>query len=272
MRQFLADIALPVPIDHTFTYIVPPALQPHALLGSRVLVPFGNKKLTGVIVGLPLESKVRGLKPISDVLEASPTFTEEMMKLTRWIADYYLAPWGEVLKAATPQGRSLESRRIASLATPDIEKALAATVKTAPKQHTLLLLLQQAGPSKVLHLQKKLGIKSINSLLNEMVLKGWVAVEEQLDRPRTGIKVESIVSLPQEKDPILSSSENGTKERRTTKQQSILAALQESTEPLNAQALLKKTGSSLSTLRSLEKKGFVIIARREVIRSNEYEG
>ncbi|MEX2088486.1 MAG: DEAD/DEAH box helicase family protein, partial [Bacteroidota bacterium] len=246
-------------------------LQQQAVVGARALVPFGKKKLTGVIVGLPAESNVRGLKPVTDILEISPSFSGEMIKLTRWIAEYYIAPWGEVLRAATPQGRSLESKRIARLAIPDIEDALAASVKTAPKQHALLRVLHDAGAMSVPRLQKKLGARNINSLLNETVLKGWVIVEEQLDRPRTGIKVESIVSLPQEEDPKLSSSENGMKESRTTKQQSILDALKESSEPLNAQALLKKTGSSLSTLRSLEKKGLVIIARREVIRSSEYE-
>ncbi len=271
MKHFLADIALPVPIDHTFTYIVPPALQPHALHGSRVLVPFGKKKLTGVIVGLPLESEVRGLKPISDVLEASPTFTEEMMKLTRWIADYYFAPWGEVLKAATPQGRSLESRRIASLVTPDLENALAATVKTAPKQHALLLLLQQGGAAKVTHLQKKLGIKNINSLLNEMVLKGWVAVEAQIERPRARTKLENFASLQLESEREQDSGGNGAGGRLTSKQQSILEALKQRSEPCQTQLLLKQTRSSLSTLRSLEKKGLVTITRKEVIRSNEYE-
>ncbi|MEX1277015.1 MAG: hypothetical protein WEE20_13845, partial [Bacteroidota bacterium] len=157
MKQFLADIALPVPIDHTFTYIVPPTLQQQAVVGARALVPFGKKKLTGVIVGLPAESNVRGLKPVTDILETSSSFSGEMMKLTRWIAEYYIAPWGEVLRAATPQGRSLGSKRIARLAIADIEAALAASVKTAPKQHALLRVLHDAGAMSVPRLQKKLG-------------------------------------------------------------------------------------------------------------------
>jgi primosomal protein N' (replication factor Y) len=271
MKQFLADIALPVPIDHTFTYIVPPALQQQAVVGARALVPFGQKKLTGVIVGLPTESNVRGLKPVTDILETSPSFSGEMLKLTRWIAEYYVAPWGEVLRAATPQGRSLESKRIARLAIPDIEGALAASVKTAPKQHALLRVLHDAGAMSVARLQKKLGARNINSLLNDTVLKGWVIVEEQLDRPRTGIKVESIVSLAPKEKRESPSPEDGMGKPRTPKQQSILAVLQDSPEPLNAQVLLKKTSSSLSTLRSLEEKGLVVITRREVIRSSEYE-
>jgi len=49
MIQFLVDIALPVPLDRTFTYLVPPHLQAQAVPGSRALVPFGTKLLTATL-------------------------------------------------------------------------------------------------------------------------------------------------------------------------------------------------------------------------------
>ena len=90
-------------------------------IGKRALVPFGNKHLTGVIVGLPVTTTVSGLKPINDILDVKPTFSPELLALTKWIAEYYLAPWGEVLKAATPQGFSQESKKTIHLLAQNIE-------------------------------------------------------------------------------------------------------------------------------------------------------
>ncbi|MBI4429271.1 MAG: primosomal protein N', partial [Ignavibacteriales bacterium] len=115
MPAFLADIALPVPIDQTFTYTIPSDLQPHAQLGARVVVPFGKKFLTGVMVAFPPETKLRVVKPIKDILDGAPSFSEEMLKLCQWMAEYYFAPLGEVLKAASPHGLSVESKRVVRL-------------------------------------------------------------------------------------------------------------------------------------------------------------
>ena len=138
MQPFLVDIALYIPLDRTFTYLVSPELQSSVAIGKRALVPFGNKHLTGVIVGLPVTTTVSGLKPINDILDVKPTFSPELLALTKWIAEYYLAPWGEVLKAATPQGFSQESKKTIHLLAQNIETLLLTTKNSAPRQHAIL--------------------------------------------------------------------------------------------------------------------------------------
>ena len=83
MQPFLVDIALYVPLDHTFTYLVSPELQSSAAIGKRAIVPFGNKYLTGVFVGMPATTTVSGLKPINDILDVKPTFSPELLALTK---------------------------------------------------------------------------------------------------------------------------------------------------------------------------------------------
>ena len=95
VQKFLVDIALPLPIDQLFTYTVPPELRPSCAIGKRVLVPFGKKQVTGVIVGIPADTAIRGLKPIADILDAVPTFPSEILRLTKWISEYYFTSWGE---------------------------------------------------------------------------------------------------------------------------------------------------------------------------------
>ena len=111
MSTQFAEVAVPLPVSGTFTYSVPEELAARAIEGTRVLVPFGRRKVTGFIVGLDDTCSVDGVKPILDVLDLAPVVDEGMLELTRWVADYYLASWGEVLRTALPPGISMESRR-----------------------------------------------------------------------------------------------------------------------------------------------------------------
>lgn len=81
-----------------------------AHIGSRVLVPLGHTVTTGYIINLRetlkagsslQESQIRSVKELLDV---EPPLTAEVLELTRWVADYYAAPWGEVMRAALPAG------------------------------------------------------------------------------------------------------------------------------------------------------------------------
>lgn len=99
------DVLLPVPLDSTFTYSVPPHMEGRVERGRRVLVPFGrNKSYVGIIM------KVHGTKPgfavkdIKLVLDDAPIVTDAQLELWRWLADYYMAAPGDVLQAALPGG------------------------------------------------------------------------------------------------------------------------------------------------------------------------
>ena len=95
------EVALPVPLDHTFTYGVRPGQSPQR--GARVIVPFRNEKLIGVVTALatkaPPDFEVRYLEA---VLDEEPLLSEHLLELGAWAAQYYLAPLGEVLRAMLP--------------------------------------------------------------------------------------------------------------------------------------------------------------------------
>ena len=105
------QVVLPLPLDEAYTYLVPEPLQARADVGCRVRVPFGPRQLTGVVVGRGGAADGHRLKPILDVLDDAPSLTSEMLRLTRWIADYYVCSWGEVIKAALPSGRDEKDGR-----------------------------------------------------------------------------------------------------------------------------------------------------------------
>ncbi len=99
MPEF-CDVAVPVPLDMVFTYRVPADATP--VVGGRVLVPFRQQRMTGIVVELHDRKPSVTTKSIHSVLDPVPVLDEQLLQLGRWIADYYLAPLGEVFRTMLP--------------------------------------------------------------------------------------------------------------------------------------------------------------------------
>jgi primosomal protein N' (replication factor Y) (superfamily II helicase) len=112
MALSFCNVALPVPLRTTFTYAIPDALRESIRPGSRVLVPFRNKSLVGVVVECvqhgPDGAKIRD---VTKVLDFVPALTPKLIELAHWIAGYYLAPVGEVFRAMLPPITELRTQR-----------------------------------------------------------------------------------------------------------------------------------------------------------------
>jgi primosomal protein N' (replication factor Y) len=91
-------------VQKTFHYTIPPHLNDAVSPGVRVTVSFGRRMVTGYVVARLAHTDVAKLKPILKVLDTEPLLTEEMLRLTRWVSDYYLSPWGTVIRTALPAG------------------------------------------------------------------------------------------------------------------------------------------------------------------------
>jgi primosomal protein N' (replication factor Y) len=107
------NVALPVPLRTTFTYAVPESLREIVQLGARVIVPFRKKAMVGVVVELtdraPEGTKIR---EITKVLDRVPALTPKLIDLGHWIANYYLAPVGEVFRAMLPPAIEMRTQRL----------------------------------------------------------------------------------------------------------------------------------------------------------------
>jgi len=112
MNSSFCNVALAVPLRTTFTYAMPEALRREVQPGSRVLVPFRKKAMVGVVAEL-VEAAPEGTKirEITRVLDPVPALTPKLMELAQWIAEYYLAPIGEVFRAMLPPLTELNWRR-----------------------------------------------------------------------------------------------------------------------------------------------------------------
>src|SRR5437870_8090733 len=155
-----AEIVFDRPLDHAYTYAIPASLQGQVSVGKRVLAPFGrgDKPTIGFCVGLTDAKPERKVKAIVQVVDDDALLTEHLLQLTRWMADYYLCGWGQVLNAVVPAG----VKKQAGTRSISLIELVPETLWPKPlppltgKQKSLLALLQERSEPIELHdLQKQ---------------------------------------------------------------------------------------------------------------------
>jgi primosomal protein N' (replication factor Y) len=105
MRAYsFAEVAIDIPKQGAFHYIIPSGLQNQLCVGKRVLVPFGNGQRIGFVTGLLDNTHIKNLKEILSALDEEPILNIEMLELTRWVSEYYLCSHAEAIKASLPAG------------------------------------------------------------------------------------------------------------------------------------------------------------------------
>ena len=186
------DVVLPVPLDRAFTYKLKsgedglPALDPP--IGGRVVVPFRKEKLIGVVTRLHDEAPPIEARLIEAVLDREPILNAELMELAAWIAQYYLAPLGEVLRSMLPL--MAEVRRSTSYSISDTGRAILfdgaqqgssrRSRRTADEQnieYTVLDYLSDGQPAKSGTLRHATG--ATLELLTNMLRKKWLLRETE---------------------------------------------------------------------------------------------
>lgn len=143
----IVRIALPVPLNRYFDYLLPETLNVEK--GCRVVVPFGHQTQIGIVVDFPQESDlpIEKLKPIQAVLDKSSLFDTEIEKLLHWAANYYHGAIGEVLFNALPvklrNGEVAERKQLDHFIVTEKGKIALTTGenKRAKKQEDLLKIL-----------------------------------------------------------------------------------------------------------------------------------
>jgi len=174
------DVSLPVPLDRAFTYLLPETLHHRAQPGCRIIVPFGPRKLTGVILQCHSARPEAQTKEALRLLDEEPVLDEQLMSLAHWIAAYYCAPLGEVLRGMTPLAGETRHSKIYTLTTAgrDAARQLALTSgdETAGVQ---LLQLLETRPLPVEYLVKK--VAKAKPVLRSLAKRGLVALEEEIE-------------------------------------------------------------------------------------------
>ena len=105
-----ANIILPFPLNDTYTYYVPQAMEEHICVGQRVIVSFGAKRFfTGIVYSLGEASNVADLKPIAEIIDNKPIVSQNQLLYWRRLADYYICSLGDIMRLALPSALRLQS-------------------------------------------------------------------------------------------------------------------------------------------------------------------
>ena len=187
MPEF-CDVALPVPLDMAFTYRVPEGVAP--LVGGRVLVPFRQQRMSGIVTALHDHKPAVQTKNLISVLDAEPVLDDSLLRLGRWIADYYLAPLGEVFRTMLPLGAEFKrsiTYRISdeghmALHLAGMSGSSARSRKSPEEQNSEFRVLDYLAERGAV---RESGLRSATrvsrSLLQGMVRKKWVVREDVSD-------------------------------------------------------------------------------------------
>jgi primosomal protein N' (replication factor Y) len=182
------EVAVALPLFRTFTYRVPEGMESRAVPGARVLVPFARRERIGWIDAVKETADVVRVRDVLDIPDDEPAVPESLLRLCRWIADYYIAPLGLVLRTALPAALNTprltspsRTRRVLTL-TRDLPTLAERDEMFArsPRQRELWDVVESmGGGSEVAHLAGRLGFAY--PVINGLVEKGIARIEERED-------------------------------------------------------------------------------------------
>jgi primosomal protein N' (replication factor Y) len=279
-----AEVAVPIHVRQTFTYRLPGEMAARARPGCRVLAPFGKKLLTAFIVDLheSPQSDVdeADIKEIEELLDESPIITPEILELTRWVSEYYFAPWGECLRAALPAGATSISEQVLSLT--DAGREALARGRVAPSTVEALQALAGAPFVESRQLERSLSRPRAGSLIRQLARDGLITVSQRIGETRMKPRLQKVVKLT-EQAFVQSGIHRGTNDAQlldtdhrqppasafkqlNEKQRRVVETLASSSEGFPFSDLLDAADVSSSVVRTLEKRGVVEVLALEVRR------
>jgi len=253
------DVALPVPLDQTFTYAVNGVVP---AVGARVLVPFSGQRLMGVVVRVHEDAPADDfeIKPVQQVLDDAAVLPDELMELARWIAQYYVAPLGEVLRGMLPLAAEVKRHffyRIAEAGRRVLYEGAAKgssrrsklSAEDQNREYAVLNYLEGGEQAKMSALRSATGANK--SLLEGMVRKKWLT-REAVAEERDARRLEKVaVLIAEARLPKLNENQTAILAE--------LAAVGGRMRVRDLQLSLARIGVPVSTLGTLVKRGLVTV-------------
>ncbi len=211
------DVVFPASLETPLTYRVPAAWREAATPGKRVAAPLGRRTVTGYLVGTRADAPLRDIKDLGAILDPEPLLDAHLLALTKWVAEYYLCSWGEVIRTALPPGIDALTRRIASVT--DAGRAVLdgnAILRLGERE--ILAFVRGRGSAPIHSVTRRWPRASAH--IHALSRRGLIAVAAEIRRPRVGPLSVTHCCLAAGVDP-----EAVSLPSRALKQRAILRAL-----------------------------------------------
>jgi primosomal protein N' (replication factor Y) len=171
------DVSLPVPLDQPFTYALPETLRHRVKPGCRVLVPFGSRRLTGVVLRCHDDPPEVPTREALRLIDAEPVLDAELLALGKWISGYYCAPLGEVLRGMLPLASDIRRGKVYSLTDAGRDAARQLLFDSSPEDPVVQILrMLDRRPLSAAYLERKLPLAA--NALRALERKRFVMVEQ----------------------------------------------------------------------------------------------
>ena len=252
--------------DAPYSYKIPFELEPSALPGCRVMVPFGNgnRKKQGLILSVkPLFEADNGmkLKSVSSVIDEKPLFTEEMLQLVTWLKENTFCTLFEAAKAMLPAGIGLSYivSFMANKLTEDEENSL-----KEDEKRVYLYLKERCKFVPDDKIYNDLGILPETKLLEKMVRNNILITNVDTKRKIGDLTVKNVRLAISEEEA------EGLLKTLTPKQKSVLGLLID-IGGASVKEVCYFTGVTQAVISTIEKKGLVELFDSEIYRKPRYE-
>lgn len=248
-------------VDRIFDYSVPSDMAGYICCGMRVIVPFGNKnnKIEGYVVGFSETSEIedKKIKPIIEVVDSFPLFTDEMLMLAKWMKEKYFTTLSKCLQTIMPSGINVKSKWFVKISNKAEVYGLTFEEKSIFDYVYKFKIVEKNEITNVF------GVKS-DSILTSLIKKGAVSTFQKME-VNSYTKTLKVVTLNEDINFLNKKKIDLLKDKRNKNQ----VALVEYIEKNGATALKVLTGEkgfSASTIKTLEKKHIVYIKDIEELR------
>jgi primosomal protein N' (replication factor Y) len=172
------------PIRQTFTYRIPEGMS--LSVGHAVYVPFGSRRLQGVVLEVTEASAFPDAREVEAVIDPEPLLSPERAALARWLSDHYLAPLFDCVSLMLPPGFK---RRPLTALRPLVSLEELPGLGLTERQRAALTHLIARGQAEQDELRKALRLRSAGTLVSALVLRGFVQRSYELARPQVRPKV-----------------------------------------------------------------------------------
>lgn len=261
-----AKVALNLPINKLFTYSIPEYLIGDVSSGKRVVVNFGRKVTTAIIVSVSKISVIEKIKPIQSVLDEEPVVTEKIFSFGEWMSEYYLSTLGECLFLSIPRNTNIRSENYYRLSDDYIRRF----DKFKHENEIYVEIIEEFERSGDPYLSKqqilkKLRTDSVDSLLNNLIGAGIVQKHLLYKKPTRAklIKFYSRNFAIEDIDTVI-------RERkvRSQKQQNVLRLMCD-VDKISKKDLIDLTGITSPSLDSLVLKNLINVKEDRYYRINQ---
>ncbi len=260
MRYAEVCVNSPIAGRRTFSYSIPENLRVE--VGHAVFVPFGSRLLQGVVLELTDTPAVEQTKDIIGLIEPKPVLSPAHVALAYWLSRRYLSPIFDAAALMLPPG--FERKALTFISARPVPDGFDPSSLKEDQSRTIELVKKEGRISQKA-LEKALGIKKTQRIISQLVGRGLVERNYELEPIKARPKIETYLKLAipvNQARPEISSLEK----KRAGKQAALLSFLTEQSESVSLSEARQETNCDKATVDALVQKGFITVEQIEVRR------